>query len=210
MEGRAFELKAKRSGAVSVRVIPGHFATKHSHVNYCIDMTRIKSELKMAREAARLFAESWSNTPIDTIITLERTKMIGAFLARDLAHSGLNMNQDIAVITPEITNEKMLLRDNFIPYVKDRRVLLLTASASTGMTVASVVDGIRYYGGEAVGAATIFGASLSRISVPYVKLFDSDDIDGYLSCSSVNCPLCKTGVKVDALVNSYGYSKILQ
>ncbi|MBO5046288.1 MAG: orotate phosphoribosyltransferase [Clostridia bacterium] len=210
MEGRAFELKAKRSGVVSVRVIPGHFATKHSHVNYCIDMTTIKSELKMAREAARLFAESWSNTPIDTIITLERTKMIGAFLARDLSHSGLNMNQDIAVITPEITNEKMLLRDNFIPYVKDRRVLLLTASASTGMTIASVVEGIRYYGGEAVGAATIFGASLSRISVPYVKLFDSDDIDGYLSCSATNCPLCKAGVKVDALVNSYGYSKIVQ
>jgi hypothetical protein len=115
MEGRAFELKAKRGGIVTIRVIPGHFATKHSHVNHCVDMTRVKSEYRMAKEAARLFAESYYSTPIDTVITLERMKMVGAFLAEDLSRSGINLNQDIAVITPEITENKMLLRDNFLP-----------------------------------------------------------------------------------------------
>ncbi len=203
------ELRTGRNGAVSVSVIAGHFATKHSHINYCVDMTRVKSELKMAREAARMFSESWCNTPVDTIITLERMKMVGSFLARDLSNSGINVNHDIAVITPEITDDKMLLRDNFLPYVKHQRVLLLTASASTGMTVASAIEGIRYYGGEPVGATTIFGAAFHNADVPLVKLFGVEDIPDYASYAPVECPLCKKGVKVDAVVNSYGYSKIV-
>ena len=138
MEKRAFYLRAKRNGDVRIRVIPGHFATKHSHVNYCIDMTQIKSELKMARAATRLFADDFSFTPVDTIMSFERMKMIGAFLARDLSHTGINQHQDIAVLSPEITDGKMLLRDNFLPYIKGKRVLVLTASASTGMTVARI------------------------------------------------------------------------
>lgn len=209
MEERAFQLIARRSGEVAIRVIPGHFATKHSHVSHCIDMTQVKSEFKMARAAARLFAENFCNTPVDTVITLERMKMVGAFLARDLSHAGINLNQDIAVITPEITDNKMLLRDNFIPYVENRHVLLLTASATTGMTVLSALEGIRYYGGEAVGAATVFGGDFQGVDVPVVRLFGSEDIHDYRSFAPVDCPLCKSGVKVDALVNSYGYSKIV-
>ncbi len=208
MESRAFYMKARRGGA-EIRVIGGHFATKHSHINYCLDLTRVKSELKMARAAARLFAEDYVNTPIDTIITLERMKMVGAFLARDLSHTGINLNQDIAVITPEINEDnKMILRDNFIPYIKDKDVLLMTASATTGMTVAAALDGIRYYGGRPAGAATVFGGEFSTDDVPLVKLFGVEDLPDYESFAPVDCPLCKKGVKVDAVVNSYGYSKI--
>ena len=74
MESRAFELKAKRHSAVVVKAIPGHFATQHSHVNYCIDMTKIKSEMSASKAAAKLFCEKLCDLPIDTIITLERMK----------------------------------------------------------------------------------------------------------------------------------------
>lgn len=209
MEERAYEIGAKRSGDVKISVIPGHFATKHSHVNFCVDMTRVKSEMAMAKKVARLFAENYCNTPVDTVISLERMKMIGAFLASELSHSGINLHQDIAVISPEITDNKMLLRDNFIPYVRGKHVLLLTASATTGMTIAAAVEGIRYYGGEAVGAATVFGAQFHGVDVPVTRLFGVEDIPGYSSHLPTECPLCRAGVKVDALVNSYGYSKIL-
>lgn len=209
MERRAFELKAATSGVVAVSVIPGHFATKHSHINYCVDMTKIKSQMQMAKETAKLFAEYYCNVPVDTIISLERMKMVGAFLASELSHAGINLNQDIAVISPEITDDKMILRDNFLPYVKDQRVLLLTASASTGMTVNAAVEGIRYYGGEAVGAATVFGAAFKGVDVPVVKLFSADDLSDYASYAPLSCPLCKAGIKIDAVVNSYGYSKIV-
>ena len=121
---------------------------------------------------------------------------------------GFNKNQNIAVITPEINNGVMVLRDNFLPFVKGKRVLLLTASATTGKDVRSVVEGITYYGGEAVGAATVFGGEF-ECRVPVVKIFGLEDIPDYSSYAAADCPLCKRGVKVDALVNSYGYSKII-
>ncbi len=210
METRAFELYAKRNNKVSVRVIPGHFATQHSHVNYCIDMTKVKTEMNAAKATAKLLAESFSNVTVDTIITLERTKMVGAFLAEALAAgSGINMNQELAVISPEITaDEKLILRDNMLPYVQFRHVLILTATATTGMTAMNAVRGIRYYGGEVAGVATVFGGKFEIPGVPVVRLVGVEDLPDYSSYRASDCPLCREGRKVDALVNSYGYSKV--
>lgn len=208
MESRTKEIFLSANREVSIQVIPGHFATKHSHISHCVDMTRVKSVLSSAKAAAKLLAASFVGTPVDTIISLDRMKMVGSFMAHYFNHSGINLYQDLAVISPEITGDKMLLRDNFLPYVKGKRVLLLTASATTGKTAKSVVEGIRYYGGEAVGVATVFGGEFD-CGVPVVKLFGLNDIPDYRSYAPVDCPLCKNGVKVDAVVNSYGYSKIL-
>jgi len=171
-------------------------------------MTQIKSQLNTAKATAKLLAERFAGTPVDTIISLDRMKMVGAFMAEELSRSQLNLNQDVAVITPEINDDKLLLRDNFLQYVKDKSVLLLTASSSTGKDVRSVVEGIKYYGGEAVGAATVFGSDF-KCPVPVVRIFNADEIPDYKSYAPVECPLCKRGVKVDAVVNSYGYSKIV-
>ncbi len=208
METRGLELTARRNKKVKIRVMEGHFATQHSHVSHCIDMTAVKSEMNMAKEAAKLFAENFYSTPIDTIITLERTKMIGAFLASELSGSGINQGADIAVVSPEVTGDMMILRDNLSPYVKNRRVLLLTATATTGLTLASALEGIRYYGGETAGAAAVFGGNFSFKNIPVVRLFGVEDIHGYSSFAASECPYCRAGIKIDALVNSYGYSKI--
>ena len=208
MERRGYELISKVNREVKIKVIPGHFATKHSHVNYCVDMTDVKSKLSAAKAAAKTLADRFSSTPVDTLITLDRMKMVGAFMADCLAHSHINLNQDIAVITPEITNGKMVLRDNFLPFIKGKRVLLLTASATTGKDVRSVVEGIKYYGGEAVGVATVFGGAF-ECGAPVAKIFELEDIPDYASHGVADCPMCRAGVKVDAVVNSYGYSKII-
>lgn len=208
MEGRAYELISKADRNVFIKVIPGHFATKHSHVNYCVDMTAVKSQLYEAKAAAKLLVARFAGTPVDTIISLDRMKMVGSFMADELAHTQMSKNQNIAVITPEITNDKLLLRDNFLAYVKYRHVLLLTDSATTGKDVNSAVEGIRFYGGTPVGAAMVFGGKFD-CSVQTVRLFGIDDIPDYSSYAPVDCPLCKSGVKVDAVVNSYGYSKFI-
>lgn len=208
MEKRGYDLLSHVNREIKVRVIPGHFATQHSHISHCIDMTGVKSQLNVAKAAAKILADSFMGTPVDTIITLERMKMVGAFMANYLSHAGINLNQNIAVITPELVNDKMLLRDNFLPYVMNNHVLLLTASATTGQTVNSAVEGIKYYGGTPVGAATVFGGKFD-CPVPVVKLFGIEDIPDYTSYSPQECPLCKGGRKVDAVVNSYGYSKLV-
>ena len=153
MEKRAYEIFSHMNREISVRIIPGHFATKHSHISHCLDMTDVKSRLDSAKAAAKILSDSFTGVPVDTIITLERMKMVGAFMANYLSHSGVNARQNIAVITPELVEDKLILRDNFLPYVMNCHVLLLTASATTGQTVNSGVEGIRYYGGTPVGAA---------------------------------------------------------
>jgi orotate phosphoribosyltransferase len=171
-------------------------------------MTKVKSEMPSAKEAAKLLAAPFAYSLVETIITFDRMKMIGAYMAQELAYSGVNARQNIAVITPEISDGKMILRDNFKPYVKGKHVLLLTASASTGKTINSAVEGVKYYGGIPVGAATVFCREFD-CDVQVVKLFDEKDIPDYSSYIPQDCPLCRAGVKVDAVVNSYGYSKIL-
>lgn len=208
MEKRAYDVFSKSNREVMIRVIPGHFATRHSHVNYCVDMTKVKSDLTSAKLAARLFADGFSSTPVDTIITLDRMKMVGAFLAEYLSTTHINSGVNIGVISPEISNDKMLLRDNFLSYVKNKNVLLLTASATTGKDANSVVEGIRYFGGMPVGVATVFGSNFD-CGVPVLKLFGLDNVPDYSSFAPTDCPLCRSGVKVDAVVNSYGYSKII-
>ena len=208
MESRGIELRTRRNSAVVIRAIPGHFATQHSHVNYCIDITKLKSDLKASKAAARLFAEKFWGTPVDTIITLERMKMVGAFLANELSLSGINMNNDLGVISPEVTNDKLILRDNLLPYVKNKNVLVLCASATTGITAKGTLEGIRYYGGEPVGLATVFGGDFETDGVPVVRLIGLEDLPDYNAFPPAQCPFCKSGMKVDAVVNSYGYSKI--
>ena len=38
---------------IELKAIPGHFVTPHSHVNYFLDMTTLKSRLSEASTAAR-------------------------------------------------------------------------------------------------------------------------------------------------------------
>ncbi len=214
MNNDTYELISARSKKVTIQVVDGHFATQHSHISHFIDMTRVKSESVSARAAAKLFASRFAGEPVDTVITLERTKMIGAFLAEELTKTGINVDRNIAVITPEITNEKLFLRDNLVPYVKHKRVLLLTATATTGMTLKNALEGIVYYGGTPAGAATVFGGEfgeqigVGEYIVPVERLFFAKDIGKYDSYAPNECPLCKAGIKVNAVVNSYGYSKL--
>lgn len=207
MERRATELFSTLNREIVIKVIPGHFATKHSHISHCIDMTQVKSRLNCAKAAAKILSDSFSSTPVDTIITLDRMKMVGAFMAHFLSNAGINLNHDIAVISPELVDDKLLLRDNFLPFVMNSHVLILTASATTGQTVNSAIEGIRYYGGAPVGAATVFGSDFV-CDVPKVSLFGLQDIQGYASYSPQECPLCRRGLRVDAVINSYGYSKL--
>ncbi len=208
MENRAYEIFSNINRSVSITVIPGHFATKHSHISHCVDMTKVKSQLVPAKAAARMFAGMLYGTPVETIISLDRMKMVGAYLAEELASSRLNTGRNISVISPEINNDKMLLRDNFLPYVKNKHVLILTASTSTGLTVESVAEGVTYYGGEPVAIAAVFGGKFES-KVPVLTLFGLENLPDFKSYSPVDCPLCKQGAKVDAVVNSYGYSKIV-
>lgn len=212
MENRQIDITAKNNNNIKLGLIPGHFATNHSHVNYFVDMTTIKTQYRAAREAARELAKLYAhNKNIDTILCFEGTEMIGAFLARDLCQHGNGMKggQDIAVITPETNmNNQMIFRDNLQKHIYGKDILLLVSSISTGKSINRCVECLQYYSGNLSGVAAIFSAIPEYNGIKVDSVFALGDLPEYKTASASECPLCANGVKVDAIVNSFGYSKI--
>ena len=209
MEGRIQTIYAAKNNKIKIGIIPGHFATNHSHVNYYVDMTAIKTSHKMAKEAANELATTYTGTNIDTIICLEGTEMLGAFLAQSLSESGINSGSDIAVVTPELNaNNQMIFRDNTQKKIWGKQVLLLISSASTGKSINRAIDCLQYYNGHLAAIGAIFSAIKESNGISVYAIFTASDLPSYETYSPSSCPLCSGGQKVDALVNSFGYSKI--
>ena len=200
-----------KNGNVKLRFATGHFATSHSHLNYYIDMTMTKHRLSEARDAAAVLCSKFNaSTVIDTILCLDGTEVIGACMAEELTRAGyMNMNahRTIYVATPEHTSgSQLIFRDNTAPMIVGKHVLVLAASVATGYTAQAAIEAIRYYSGIPVGVCSIFACVKECEGFPVQSLYSSEDIMNYQSHSSRDCPLCKAGVKIDALVNSHGIS----
>lgn len=197
-----------------LRASKGHFASTHSHSNYYIDVAAQKSRLSEAKAVAKEICRNYNyNTRIvDTILCLDGTEVIGTCLAEELTkHDFMNINahQTIYVVTPEMTgSSQLILRDNIVPMVKDKHVLVLAVSVASGNTVKNAIEAVRYYGGEVVGIGSIFATTEEIAGHQVDTVFNPNDLPDYFSVPSHECPLCKDKVKIDALINCYGYSKL--
>ena len=68
----AQNVKSPLNPKLEVSVYQGHFATRHCHNSHYIDITRMKHEHTMAREAGVVLAQRYSYTsPIDTIVCMD-------------------------------------------------------------------------------------------------------------------------------------------
>ena len=208
----SFKISTKRKN-LFLRVSPGHFVTSHSHINYFIDVTTQKARLSEATALAEELVSYYSTTTIvDTILCLDGTQVIGTCLAEELTRANfhnLNAHQTIYILAPEYTSSSQIIfRDSAAPMIEGKNVLILAGSVTTGYTTKSAIEAINYYGGRVAGVAAIFATVDSCMGYSVHSVFDPNDLDGYASYPSHECPLCKKGVKIDALVNSFGYSKI--
>lgn len=206
------KLPTKKSD-LFLRVAKGHFATSHSHINYYIDVTLTKFRLSEARAAAQELVRSYRGTTIiDTILCLDGTEVIGACMGSELTKAGysnMNAHQTIYVVTPEhTTGSQLIFRENTAPMIQNKHVLVLAASVTTGYTVQGAVEAIRYYGGEPAGVTAIFATVDECAGYPVASIFDPHDLPDYQSYDAHSCPWCKEGKKIDALVNSFGYSSL--
>ena len=202
-----------RHGDVPLRVARGHFATNHSHINYYIDITYPKTRLSEAKAVAKQLVMNFvNNTPVDTILCLDGTAVIGACLADELTKSGfqsINTHNTIYVVEPEYnSNSQMIFRENIQPMIRGKHVLILMASCTTGYTAGKGMEAIGYYGGEVVGVAALYRAIDDLNGLPVRSVYSLKDFPDYASYDFRDCPYCKAGVKLDALVNSHGYSSI--
>lgn len=198
-------------GDVTLRVAKGHFATKHSHINYFIDVTKQQSSLREAEAVARELAQrQLSYTVIDTILCMDGTRVIGTCLAQQLCQGGyrsVNGGKDIYLLRDNTSaNGQLMFRENARFMLEGKNVLVLLASITTGGNVQKGMRCVRYYGGNVAGIASIYSHVKEVDGVPVTSLFDTKDLPGYASYSQEECPLCRQGLEVDAVVDKFGYS----
>lgn len=208
----SYKIRTKHKN-LFLRVSKGHFATSHSHTNYYIDVTTQKTRLSEATAVAKELVSYYkSNTIVDTILCLDGTEVIATCLADELTRSdftNLNAHQTIYVVTPEHTSgSQLIFRDNLIPMISGKNVLILAASVTTGYTAQSAIQAVNYYNGFVAGVSAIFATVDECAGYKVHSIFDPNDLDGFISQPAHECIFCKEGKKIDALINSFGYSKL--
>ena len=194
-----------------LRVVKGHFMKSNGHMNYYIDVTKQKSKLSEAIAVADELVAHYNNVVIDAILCLDEMQVVATCMAQKLTSAGfmnVNANQAIYILTPEkISDGRFIFREESIPMLSGKNILILTSSVATGRTTSVAMDAIKYYGGSVVGLASIYSAVNECNGVPVFSAFDANDLDGYYCVPPHECPLCKEGRNIDGVVNSYGFSR---
>lgn len=213
MDKRLVDLRSTKNLKARIKVMKGHFATSNSHLDTYIDMSTVKIRHNNAREASKELAHEYAvNTYVNTIVCLDETEVIGAYMAEQLASGNrmsLSYGNNVSVITPEYNGlGQIMFRDNQQRMVKDQQVLILAASITTGRTINRAIESILYYGGTICGIASIFSAVTKVAGMEVKTIFTSRDLPDYHAYEPANCPMCKKGERVEAIVNSYGYSAL--
>ncbi len=208
------KMKSKYSESVVLKVIPGHFVTPNSHINYYIDMTTMKTRQNEAAGVAIALAQAYyTSTVVDTILCMDGTEVIGAYLAEELTRAGIlcmNAHKTMYIVTPEYDlSGQMIFRENQAPMIRGKHVLLLFASATTGTTMGRAIDSVKYYGGSITGISAIFSAATRVAGLDVHALFTTADLGDYRAYGAEGCAMCKEGIPVDAICNGFGYSRLV-
>jgi orotate phosphoribosyltransferase len=194
-----------------LRVVKGHFMKSNGHMNYYIDVAKQKYRLSEAKAVAEELVEHYKDRVVDTILCLDEMQVIGTCMAEKITAAGfmnVNENRPIHILTPEkISAGRFIFREETIPMIADKSVIILTSSVATGRTTSVAMDAVRYYGGTVAGLASIYSAVSECDGVPVCSVFDANDLDGYYCVPAHECPLCREGKNVDGVVTSYGFSK---
>ena len=211
MEPRFFKIPVC-VGDVTLRVAQGHFATRHSHINYFIDVTRQQSCLQEAEAVAQQLAQRLPYAVVDTILCMDGTRVIGTCLARRLTQEGygsVNQGKEIYLLRENVSSGgQLIFRDNARFMLEDKNVLVLLASITTGSTVEKAMRCVCYYGGSVAGVASIYSHLEEIGGVKVVSLFNTNDLPGYASYAPDECPLCRQGQGLDAVVDKFGYAAL--
>ena len=171
--------------------------------------TRLSEAQEIARSLSGLFLY---DTVVDTIVCLEGTQVVGSFLAEELTSAGvlsMNAHKTIYIVTPEFnSNSQMIFKENILPMIRDKNVIILTASVTTGLALNKGIESIRYYGGNLRAVTAIFSTLEELNGYRITSIFGRKDLPDYTYYDYRDCPLCKQGKKLDALVNAYGYTSL--
>lgn len=205
MENRVMKLHLQKHPNLSLKVIPGHYETSSSHVNYFIDINYLKTRHTEAMETAKAMIGKFdSNTIIDTIVCMDGCEAIGSYLAQELSIANFtckNAHKAIYIVTPEYNcRGQMIFNNSLHSMIKNRHVLLLIGSTTTGITIRRGLECINYYGGKIQRISAIFSALDGINDIPIDSLFNLSHLPDYKTYFYHECPYCQKNIPLDSIV----------
>ncbi len=211
MDTQYTKIPARMNPNVQLRIAHGHFATSHSHINCYMNTTAMKTRCSEAHNVASILAMRFSiDTPVDTILCLDGTEVIGTYLAEELGRTGVlsyNAHRTIYVISPEYTSTgQIIFRDNLQMAVRGKHILILMDSITTGRSILAAAECAKFYEAQISGAAAIFSAVDEIKGLHVTAAYHPEDVPEYEYYPANKCPLCADGKRVEGLINSYGIS----
>jgi orotate phosphoribosyltransferase len=206
-------ISLNKNPLITLNISEGHFATTSAHFNLYLEMGELKYSSKKARAIAREIAIPYlTTTLVDTIVCMEGTEVIGAYLAEELTKSGngvINDDADIYIIKPvRDNNRRLMFREHSQEMLKGKNVILLVASVIGGRTIDSASECIEHYGGSVVGISSLFTSIPENVSRDINTVFTGEDVPGYRSYSPAECELCQAKQKLDAFVTDVGFTRV--
>ena len=123
---------------VILKVYEGHFATVHSHITKYFDFSTIKARRSEAMAAANILADKYVNTTIvDTILCMEGTEVIGAYLADKLTRKEIDKLTDVVKLNGDVKyleSLKMIKEpESYEELIRYKRCVDLTSHYSISM-----------------------------------------------------------------------------
>ena len=99
--------------------------------------------------------------------------------------------------------------DSTLRMIKHMQVLVLAASVTTGQTITRAAEAVSYYGGTVRGVAAIFSnVEQTAEGMAIFSIFQKEDLPDYQAYLPSECPMCRKKMPINAIVNSFGYSKL--
>ena len=197
--------------SVTINACTGHFATPQAHLNYLVDVTRLKIRINEAHEAAMALKYQLLNqvTSVDSVVCLDNMDVVGSFLAYELDRGDFtnnNQHETVYVVHPEEnTLHQFMYRESNRIAIQGKSVLMLMDTITTGTTIQRAIECTQYYGGNIVGVCTIFSDIDSIMGHKIYTVFRPQDLPGFESHDPQNCPLCAKKIPVEAMISGYGY-----
>ena len=98
----------------------------------------------------------------------------------------------------------MIFKENILPMIRAKNVIILTASVTTGLALNKGIESIRYYGGNLRAITAIFSTLEELNGYRIRSILSRKDLPDYPYYDYRDGLLCRQGRKRSAWGNAYG------
>src|SRR3989344_672622 len=178
--------------------------TSGRHMPAYINKDALLPHTKQVSEIGKLFAEKFKNKKIEVVIS---PAVAGIPFSQWTAHnlSKINKKEILSVFTEKTSENDQIFKRGYDEVVKNRRILVIEDSTTTGSSVKKVARSVRKAGGKVVAVGVMINRDPKLVNSRSIGVpFSSIAVFHISSYEAGKCPLCKSGIPINT---KFGHGK---